>query len=165
MTDPHTVILEMTRIEAGHLADLVAQFSALLQDREASVGGAPSDPALARLVPDAYPDDAEAAREFRDLTETALLHRRAEDAATVLASIGVDTTKDASAADARTAHVVRLDPEQLNAWLRTLAALRLVLAIRLGIDDEDDHDEDDPRFGVYDWLGYRLEGLVHAAEA
>ncbi|MBN9170383.1 MAG: DUF2017 family protein, partial [Microbacterium sp.] len=94
-----------------------------------------------------------------------LLHRRAEDAAIVLASIGAHTTKNAAASDARTTHIVRLDPEQLRAWLRTLAALRLVLAIRLGIDDEDDHDEDDPRFGVYDWLGYRLEGLVHAAEA
>lgn len=164
MTGPHEVVLEMTRIEASHLADLVAQFAALLHDRERSVVGAPTDPALARLVPDAYSDDAEAAREFRDLTEATLLDRRAEDAATVLASIGVDTTKDASAADALTAHVVRLDPEELSAWLRTLAALRLVLATRLGIGDEDDHDEDDPRFGVYDWLGYRLEGLVRAAE-
>ena len=43
--------------------------------------------------------------------------------------------------------------------MRTLTAIRLVIASRLGIEDEDDRDEDDPRFGVYDWLGYRLEGL------
>ncbi len=60
---------------------------------------------------------------------------------------------------------LRLDPEDLQAWLRTLAAIRLVLATRLGIKTEDDHDEDDPRFGIYDWLGYRLDGLVRAAEA
>ena len=59
---------------------------------------------------------------------------------------------------------LRLDPEDLQAWLRTLAALRLVLASRLGITTEDDHDGDDPRFGIYDWLGFRLDGLVRAAD-
>jgi len=44
------------------------------------------------------------------------------------------------------------------------AAIRLVLASRLGIVDADDHDEDDPRFGIYDWLGYRLHGLVTAID-
>ncbi len=42
---------------------------------------------------------------------------------------------------------------------------RLVLATRLGIRSDDDHDPADPRFGVYDWLGYRLDGLVQAATA
>ena len=55
---------------------------------------------------------------------------------------------------------IRLDPDEVQAWLRTLAAIRLVLATRLGIEGADDHDEDDPRFGIYDWLGYRLDGLV-----
>jgi hypothetical protein len=39
-----------------------------------------------------------------------------------------------------------------------------VLATRLGIVDEDALDEDDPRRGVYDWLGYRLEGLIQSAD-
>ena len=51
-----------------------------------------------------------------------------------------------------------LSPDDARAWMRTLAAIRLVVASRLGIETEDDHDEDDPRFGVYDWLGYRLDG-------
>jgi len=49
-----------------------------------------------------------------------------------------------------------------HAWLRTLAAVRLVLATRLGIGDADEHLDGDPRFGIYDWLGYRLDGLVRA---
>ncbi len=58
---------------------------------------------------------------------------------------------------------LRLEPEELRAWLRCLAAIRLVLATRLDIRSEDDHDVDDPRFGIYEWLGYRLDGLVQAA--
>ena len=42
--------------------------------------------------------------------------------------------------------------------------MRLVLATRLGIDSETDHDPEVPAFAVYDWLGYRLELLVQAAD-
>lgn len=59
---------------------------------------------------------------------------------------------------------ITLDPETAQAWLRTLAAVRLVLATRLGVVEEDDHEHDDPRFGVYDWIGYRLDGLVAALD-
>lgn len=37
--------------------------------------------------------------------------------------------------------------------------------MRLGIVEAEDHDSDDPRFGIYDWLGYRLDGLVGALDA
>ncbi|WP_239539726.1 DUF2017 family protein, partial [Microbacterium sp. B35-04] len=77
-----TVAMEITRLEAAHLASLVGQFSELLRDSAPEDG----DPALARLVPAAYSDDAEAAREFRALTQSDLLDRRAADAAVVLAS-------------------------------------------------------------------------------
>jgi hypothetical protein len=59
---------------------------------------------------------------------------------------------------------IALDEDGVRAWMRTLTAIRLVIASRLGIEDEDDRDEADPRFGVYDWLGYRLEGLLQASE-
>ncbi len=39
------------------------------------------------------------------------------------------------------------------------------IAERLGIESDDDHDPDDARFGVYDWLGYRLELVIEAADA
>jgi hypothetical protein len=161
MSPSRTVVLEMTRIEAGHLADLVHQFADLVHD---GVDGSTDDPAVARLVPDAYPDDPDSGREFRDLTERSLLQRRADDAGTVLAGLGDQATTDPADPAALAPYVISLDPEALGAWLRTLAALRLVLASRLGIRTEDDHDEEDPRFGVYDWIGYRLDGLVHAAD-
>lgn len=155
------VVLELSRIEAAHLARLVVQFGELLQDSISDNG----DPAIARLVPAAY-DDETAAREFRRLTEADLLDRRRDDADRVLASLGdVATFPDDLDDPALLEQVqLRLDPLTARAWLRTLAAIRLVLASRLGIEVAEDHDPDDPRFGIYDWLGYRLDGLVAAVD-
>jgi hypothetical protein len=157
-----TVVLELTRMEAVHLAGLVAQFADLMQDS----AGAVDDPAIARLVPDAYADDPGAAADFRAVTERDLLERRRQDAGIVLGSLGAAAALPDEAADdeaLRETVDLRLDPETLRAWLRCLAAIRLVLATRLDIRSEEDHDLDDPRFGIYEWLGYRLDGLVHAA--
>jgi hypothetical protein len=163
MSAARTVVLELTRMEAAHLAGLVAQFADLLEDAE-SAGG---DPAIGRLVPDAYSGDAEAAREFRQLTEGDLLERRRQDAGTVLGTLSSASSlpEDAAPGDEALMELVdlTLDPETVQAWLRCLAAIRLVLATRLGIRTEEDHDVDDPRFGIYEWLGYRLDGLVQAA--
>lgn len=163
MNAPHTVILELTRMEAAHLAGLVTQFAELLEDAESSAG----DPAIARLVPDAYADDAEAAQNFRDMTEGDLLERRRQDAGMVLSSLGEAATlpEDAEPGDEAVMELVelRLERDVLQGWLRALAAIRLVLATRLEIRSEEDHDVDDPRFGIYEWLGYRLDGLVQAA--
>jgi hypothetical protein len=165
MSDERVVVMEMTRIEAGHLADLVRQFADLVSSSDSAGHATQDDPAIARLVPDAYPDDAESGREFRTYTEDGLLRRRADDAGAVLATLGDAIGTGVGAADALDPFIVALDADQTSAWLRTLAALRLVLASRLGIETEDDHDEDDPRFGIYDWLGYRLDGLVNAIDA
>ncbi|MET0302729.1 MAG: DUF2017 family protein [Microbacteriaceae bacterium] len=161
MTD-RIVVLEMARVEGAHLIGLVSQFSELL---ESSGDGTPvADPAILRLVPDGYAD-ADAAREFRSLTESELLARRQSDAALVIASLADFAELDQADHDALVSLVeVPLDAENVQAWLRTLAAIRLVLATRLGIIDEDDHDEEDPRFGIYHWLGYRLDGLVRAID-
>lgn len=167
------VMLEMTQIEALHLAGLVTQFVELLDESGhhghsapgRSAPGAPDDPAVRRLVPDAYAD-ADSARDFRDVTEADLLSRRRADATAVLAALpdpaplgdGMDES------DALVQISLHIDGDMLPAWLRTLAAIRLVLATRLGIADVDDHDGSDPRFGIYDWLGYRLDGLVRALD-
>lgn len=169
------VVMELSVLEAAHLTDLVAQFADLLDEAlpdEASDGaggaaGATGDPALARLVPDAYPDDPAAAAEFRRLTEGDLLDRRRDDAATVRATLlhrgeildPATLDPDAAAEESLT---VELDDAATAAWLRTLTAVRLVLAGRLGITDDDALD--DPRFGVYNWLGFRLEGLLEAID-
>ncbi|MEV4688508.1 DUF2017 family protein [Microbacterium sp. LWH3-1.2] len=156
------VVIEVARLEAAHLAGLVGQFAELLRE------SAPDDddPAIARLVPSAYADDEEAAREFRALTRADLLGRRESDAGLVLVSLqdAAQIPEDPDDPDLREQVEIRLDPETTQAWLRTLAAVRLVLATRLGVDEEDDHDHDDPRFGVYDWIGYRLDGLVAALD-
>ena len=54
-----------------------------------------------------------------------------------------------------------------KAWLLTLTDLRLALAARLEIVDDDWErpEDDDPRaanFGVYDWLTYLQESLVQS---
>ncbi|KAA9110685.1 DUF2017 family protein [Microbacterium rhizomatis] len=158
------VTLEISRIEAAHLSGLVTQFLELLQSSDDA--RPTDDPAIARLVPDAYTDDPHAAREFRDVTQTDLITRRIDDAGIVLSTLGGIVLVPAGTPldDPRFTELVSItiDADESRAWLRTLAAIRLVLASRLGIETEDDHDEDDTRFGIYDWLGYRLDGLVRA---
>lgn len=156
------VRMELSLLEAAHLTELIEQFAELVDD------GAHDDPAIARLVPDAYRDDPDAAAEFRRLTQDDLLDRRRDEAAVVLATLQREGAAlhpaDLDRVDAESALVVELDAAAVDAWLRTLAAVRLVLSARLGIVDADDHDSRDPRFGVYDWLGYRLEGLLQAID-
>lgn len=162
---PGSLVLELTRIEAVHLRGLVDQFVGLLSDTT----DAAADPAVSRLVPSAYPDDESADAQFRSTTEAELLRRRTDDAATVLADLmeagDVARPQEMATADALVELSIVLDREGTGAWLRTLAAVRLVLASRLGIVSEDDHDPADPRYGVYEWLGYRLDGLSRAASS
>lgn len=154
--------LELTLLEAAHLSDLVGQFEEIVTGRDGS------DPALRRLVPDAYRDDADAAAEFRRLTQDDLLERRLTDAGLVRASLRHDGRDlDHTQLDrvqAEDSLIIELTPEVAGAWLRTLAALRLVLAERLGVTDEDQGGDGDPRFGVYEWVGYRLDVLVRALD-
>lgn len=158
---PQVVVVEITRLEAAHLSGLVAQFAELVDGADSSTG----DPAIDRLVPDAYAE-ADAAEEFRRLTESDLLDRRRDDAHLVLASLGEASLLPDDPDDPALLETVEvpLESETARAWLRTLAAIRLVLASRLGIESTDEHDPEDPRFGIYDWLGYRLDGLVRALD-
>lgn len=153
------VVLEISGLEALHLAGIVGQFRDLLADTRSA-----EDPAVTRLLPDAYPDDQAASREFRRLTGGDLLERRGQDAATVLRTLGIDGADLDPTSDPDATIAVALGENEALAWMRTLSALRLVLATRLGIQTEDDHQPDDPRFGVYDWIGYRLDGLMTALD-
>ncbi|WP_295010976.1 DUF2017 family protein [uncultured Microbacterium sp.] len=148
------IALAWARIEGAHLVDLIDQFLELIQDTK--IG---ADAALSRLTPAVYPDDDAASAEFAAATSADLLDRRAADARVVRAGIApLLTGPPEETID------LRLSPAELEAWLRTLAALRLVIAGRLGVSGDDRHDPDDARFGVYDWLGYRLDVLVESAE-
>ena len=117
---------------------------------------APEDPALARLLPDAYGDDREAAEEFRRYTEGDLRAGKRAHAGTVLATLAPLTGQGGRLA---------LDREQADAWLGCLNDLRLVLATRLEVTEETDLDPsaDDPRaqaLHVYGWLGWLQESLL-----
>lgn len=157
-----TLVIPLSVIERVQLVALVEQFADLVSD----TADASTDPALRRLAPDAYPDDDDATAEFHDLTRTDLLGRRADDAGTVLRMLRADgplpDVERLDDAGAMTSAPVTLDPHEADAWLRTLAALRLVLASRLGVDTDPDAAGDDPRLFLYEWLGAMLDALVTA---
>ncbi len=122
---------------------------------------APSDPALRRLLPDAYPDDAEATEEFRRYTDATLRDGMHADLLAVRESLLVIGENGQAS----------LSDELAQAWLRVLNRMRLVLAVRLGIESATDQDDlalmdgDDPRIGpflLYEWVGYLLSDLLGA---
>jgi hypothetical protein len=121
----------------------------------------PEDDVLARLFPNAYADDEDAAGEVRRFTEPGLRNAKVANAELVLESLG-----DPEYADRVT---VTLEPDGAQAWLRTLTDLRLALGTRLGVEQDDEDRwshlplEDPSRhvYGVYTWLGYLQETLVN----
>lgn len=163
MTDP-VIRLSLAVVEGIHLAGLVEEFTDMLTGFD----GEP-DPGLTRLTPDPYPEDAEASAEFSAATHDDLLDRRTADAAVVrngLTPFLTTAAEDLAEDEALAQRDVVIPAPDVDSWLRTLTALRLVIATRLEIAAEDDeHDLEDPRFGVYDWLGFRLDGLIALADA
>ena len=119
----------------------------------------PDNPALARLFPDAY-GDADEASEFRRLTEPDLREGKRAAARQVLGMLQGYTEGDE----------LSLDAEQARVWLGAVNDIRLVLAVWLDIEDDDDNpfdriQEGDERYEImvmYQWLGAVLEWLVEA---
>lgn len=145
--------------EASVVAELAGQVAVLVQNRESNA----EDPALRRLLPDAYRDDSDAAAEFRRMTADDLSDRKVENANVLIATLH-DATQ---ATDTST---VTLDEEQALAWLRGITDIRLSLASRLGItgdelDDEDAEPVEPGVFDVYDWLAFVQDSLIRALEA
>jgi len=118
----------------------------------------PDDPVLARLLPDAYRDDPEAAGEFRRYTEPALRSAKHQAAQEML-----DTLPDAGGR-------IQLTQDQALSWLKALNDVRLALGVRLGVTEDFEEQwarlkPDDPQwtaFEVYAWLGAVQESLVQA---
>jgi hypothetical protein len=174
--DDGSVTAQFTETESAILGDLASQLIDLLAQRAPDAAGSvifaqlgiggqstrPLDPALARLLPDAYRDDEDAASEHRHLTEQSLVERKIANARTVIESLENPE--------------FRLDPSAVQSWLRTLTDLRLAIAARLQIDgdgDETDNDaftdaatgeRDDDTLMVYNWLGYLQGSLVEVIE-
>ncbi len=182
----HQVEIELLRSLVGQLLELVRgqprpRDPEISDDPLAMAFGfgddpsRPTDPVVLRLFPDGYRDDDEAADEFRRFTERSLREAKANNAATVLASLEAVGSTDSSKEDVSKREKVRLrlDPAAAQAWLRTLTDLRLALGTRLGVEEGDEaHWESladgDPRrhiHDVYDWLGWVQETLVRALSA
>ncbi|MER6999901.1 DUF2017 domain-containing protein [Streptomyces sp. NPDC000410] len=131
----------------------------------------PSDPALARLFPDAYNDPEveetddlrEFSAEFRRYTENDLRARKRDDALAVVRSLDGLTSKGEGGA------VLKLTAGESLHWLGALNDLRLTIGTRLEVADEDetgdlyrlpDSDPRKPMVMAYLWLGALQETLV-----
>ncbi len=180
------VIANFSGFEADLLRSLAAQLVELLRNEEAVPHGqdpleammdfsgptsAPEDPVLARLFPTAYSDDEEAAAEFRRFTEAALRDGKAAAACTIIdgleeAGLPPLLEEEGLMID------VELDRETAEIWMRSFTDLRLALATRLGVEQDDDDywdalPDEDPRaqaHDIYDWVGYLQETLVRALD-
>ncbi|MGH3282951.1 MAG: DUF2017 domain-containing protein [Trebonia sp.] len=139
-------------------ADLFDDLEKMFNETTAAPPEAPTDPVLARLLPDAYPEDPDAAGEFRKYTESSLREAKKYFAQTLLETLPPEGGR------------VKLTVDQARDWLRALNDMRLMLGVRLEVtEDFEEHlaslDQKDPRVGdfeVYRWLGEMQESLVMA---
>lgn len=169
--------------ERGLLAHLFVEVYELLDDQSttetdplaAMVGigtavDAPADPALARLLPDGHREDPEASADFRRYTEMGLRERKRSGLETARLTLGREGTLVLSDAEARD-------------WVVALTDVRLVLAERMGLRSDDDHErlaqaaagdpssaDDEPEplgimLSLYDFLTWLQETLVEALVA
>jgi hypothetical protein len=160
-------LVELLRNEAAVPHDHADPLEAMLRFDGPTT--APEDPVLARLFPTAYPQDDEAAAEFRRFTEGSLRDGKAGGAAAI-----IDTLEEAGLpahlGEQRLMIDVELDEETALAWMKSFTDLRLALATRLEVEQDDDAywaslPDDDPRaqaHDIYDWIGALQETLVDA---
>lgn len=166
------IVLRVDQVERGLLASVARQVIDLVKPEEIPDGADPlaaqlgwiegdvglsDDPAVARLLPNAYDDDNDAA-DFRRFTERDLRQTKVQHASTVLAEVERSGEK-----------ITVSSPES---WLGTLNDARLAIGTRIHVS-EDNHDElaslpeNDPRAGlfhVYDWLTFLQESLVRCLD-
>lgn len=160
--------------EAAMLDQLVNQLILLIQSHSGTaldpdplfasleIGGSderPEDPALARLFPDAFQNVDEAAA-FRRVTEQGLINRKLQDAIEVVSALGPADQSALSSVG------VVISSTSFPAWARTITAVRLAIAARIGLEDAEDHErliDDEETRGtvlVFDWLAALLEAVL-----
>ncbi|KAA1424265.1 DUF2017 domain-containing protein [Nocardioides antri] len=182
------IIATLTGFEADLLRSLAAQLVELLRNEAAVPHEAadpmeelfagsgfsgpttePDDPVLARLFPNAYRDDGDAAAEFRRFTEGTLRDGKARAAGTIIDTLEEAGLPPEPGSDEITIDV-DLDLPTAEVWMRALTDLRLALGTRLEVEEGDEDywyslPDDDPRgqaHHIYEWLGYLQETLVLA---
>jgi hypothetical protein len=158
-----TLVLPVMDLMAGDRKDqpqrgIIEELEALFNEGPAPQ--TPTDPVLARLLPDAYRDNPEAAGEFRKYTESSLREAKKYFAQTLLDTLPENGGR------------VKLTGDQARDWMRSLNDVRLAFGVRLEVTEEFEAqlaalDPEDPRvaaFEVYGWLGAVQESLVRALD-
>lgn len=161
---PDAIEVQVLSQLARDLLDLVEE-PEVSQDPLAAMVGmpageveAPDNPVLARLLPSAYADDADAAGEFRRFTDADLRAGKRANAQALLGSLPENGGR------------LDLDRDVADQWLSSLNDMRLALGTSLGVTEEsdpDDLDADDPAIQalhIYGWLGYLQESLLSCLE-
>jgi hypothetical protein len=110
------------------------------------------DPVLQRLLPDAFPDDAEANAEFAAATRSRLAESKADGARRLSSDL-----------ESAPGGVVRLGPDEAVVWLKALGDLRIALAERVGFDAVH-QDVRTPHGLMYAWLTWLQGSLVEAVD-
>jgi hypothetical protein len=150
---PDGIRLSFSAAEAEMLSTLAGQVAELLDGADDQTG----DPALERLLPDGYRDSPDDADEFRRFTQSELVDEKVASAESIVASLTERTTAGA-------VQVLLTQPEAVT-WLRSLNDIRLALAARLGIVDENYRpDLTDNTFAIYVWLGQVQFALLRAVD-
>lgn len=148
--DDGSISALVNRDEALLLQNLASQVSVLLREGNAN------DPAVVRMLPDAYPGDPTSSAEFRRYTASGLIERKVANADLVIVTLS----------SAIESGEVQLDSPQAGAWLRCLTDIRLSLATRLGITSDDQEPSGETVLQeLYDWLGFMQNSLVEAVDS
>ncbi|GAB3390011.1 hypothetical protein GCM10027568_13070 [Humibacter soli] len=152
--------IALTALEADLLGALADRLSAVVD------GAVDTSP----LFPDAYPHDREANAEFHALTDVDLVSAKSEAARSVMnAFAGVDPESSGAPWRQSELRTVMFDSEAAHVFMRNLTDLRLLLAERLGIENDGDEGHRDAEHAVdlarYWWLGETQERLVAALSA
>lgn len=108
-----------------------------------------ADGADGRFEYQAHPADPEAERRYHELVGDDLAAARAADREAFAAALGAES----------------LENEQAEAFMRVVGEARIVLAARLGIEEdgwEETASIEDPEVAMLHYLGYLQESLVEA---
>ncbi|GAA1816614.1 hypothetical protein GCM10009682_41900 [Luedemannella flava] len=121
--DGAELVAHIDRDAAQVLRQCAAQLTELLGDDPDR-----DDPVVARLFPDMYRNDPEAAAEMRELTEDDLRLAKVTGFSEMIADLP------------RNGGDVRLTEESADVWVRGLTDMRLALGLRLDIRDDTDFE-------------------------
>jgi len=140
--------MKLNATEAAILRDLVEQMRALVKESDAT------DPIRARLFPDAYEDEEDAAA-YRGMTGGDLSAVKLEALDRVSESLGNEGSKR-----------IALRQDDAEAWIRALTDMRLAIGTRLEVTEytmDLEPDPSDPSFDALQtlhWLGWLQERIL-----